>query len=78
MARLVAIVIILNAEGIDLILAVDRVLDMCRTAVNIFNDSCGAVIIGRSQGGSHIPTAAQGSARPGCRQPLAPPGFTAG
>jgi Na+/H+-dicarboxylate symporter len=54
-ASLVAIVIILNAvglpaEGIGLILAVDRVLDMCRTGVNIFSDSCGAVIIGRSEG----------------------------
>lgn len=51
-ASLVAIVIILSAvglpaEGIGLILAVDRILDMCRTAVNVFSDSCGAVIIGR-------------------------------
>jgi Na+/H+-dicarboxylate symporter len=37
-------------EGIGLILAVDRVLDMCRTSVNIFGDSCGAVIIARSEG----------------------------
>ena len=54
-ASLVAIAIILGtiglpAEGIGLILAVDRVLDMCRTAVNIFSDSCGAVIIARSEG----------------------------
>ena len=60
-ASLVAIVIILNAvglpaEGIGLILAVDRVLDMCRTSVNIFSDSCGAVIIGRSEGESGILT----------------------
>jgi Na+/H+-dicarboxylate symporter len=58
-ASLVAIVIILNAvglpaEGIGLILAVDRVLDMCRTGVNIFSDSCGAVIIGRSEGETAI------------------------
>ena len=58
-ASLVAIVIILNsvglpAEGIGLILAVDRVLDMCRTSVNIFSDSCGAVIIGRSEGETGI------------------------
>ncbi len=58
-ARLVAIVIILNAvglppEGIGLILAVDRMLDMCRTAVNVFSDSCGAVIIGRSEGENDI------------------------
>lgn len=54
-ASLVAIVLILGAiglpaEGIGLILAVDRVLDMCRTSVNIFSDSCGAVIIARSEG----------------------------
>lgn len=54
-ASLVALVIILNAvglptEGIGLILAVDRILDMCRTGVNVFSDSCGAVIIGRSEG----------------------------
>ena len=58
-ASLVAIVIILQAvglpaEGIGLILAVDRVLDMCRTAVNVFSDSCGAVIIGRSEGEQNI------------------------
>ena len=54
-ASLVAIVLILGtiglpAEGIGLILAVDRVLDMCRTSVNIFSDSCGAVIIARTEG----------------------------
>ncbi|MFV1996606.1 MAG: dicarboxylate/amino acid:cation symporter [Acidiferrobacterales bacterium] len=54
-ASLVAIVVILAAiglpaEGIGLILAVDRILDMCRTGVNVFSDSCGAVIIARSEG----------------------------
>jgi len=54
-ASLVAIAIILGAiglpaEGIGLILAVDRILDMCRTAVNIFGDSCGATIVARLQG----------------------------
>jgi len=54
-ASLVAITVILAAvglpaEGIGLILAVDRVLDMCRTAVNVFSDSCGAVVIARSEG----------------------------
>jgi Na+/H+-dicarboxylate symporter len=54
-ASLVAIAIILAAiglpvEGIGLILAVDRILDMMRTSVNVFSDSCGAVIIGKSQG----------------------------
>ncbi len=54
-ASLVAIVVILTAvglpaEGVGLILAVDRILDMCRTAVNVFSDSCGAVVIARSEG----------------------------
>lgn len=54
-ASLVAIVIILNQvglpqEGIAIILVVDRFLDMCRTSVNIFSDSCGAVVIARSEG----------------------------
>ena len=54
-ASLVAISIILAtiglpAEAIGLILAVDRILDMCRTSVNIFSDSCGAVIIAKSEG----------------------------
>jgi Na+/H+-dicarboxylate symporter len=54
-ASLVAISIILAAiglpvEGIGLILAVDRILDMMRTSVNIFSDSCGAVVVGRLQG----------------------------
>ena len=54
-ASLVAIVLILGtiglpAEAIGLILAVDRVLDMCRTSVNVFGDSSGAVVIARSEG----------------------------
>ncbi len=54
-ASLVAIAIILSAvglplEGIGLILAVDRLLDMLRTAVNVASDSCGAVIIAKSEG----------------------------
>jgi Na+/H+-dicarboxylate symporter len=54
-ASLVAISIILGAiglplEGVALILVVDRVLDMCRTAVNVFSDSCAAVIIARLEG----------------------------
>ena len=58
-ASLVAIAIILAtiglpAEAIGLILAVDRVLDMCRTTVNVFSDSCGAVVIGRSEGEDKI------------------------
>lgn len=58
-ASLVAITIILAAiglpgEAIGLILAVDRILDMVRTAVNVFSDSCGAVLIGRLEGEKNI------------------------
>ncbi len=54
-ASLVAITIILSAiglplEAVGLILAVDRILDMFRTAVNVFSDSAGAVIIASSEG----------------------------
>lgn len=54
-ASLVAITVILTAiglpiEAIGLLLVTDRILDMFRTAVNIFSDSCGAVIIAKRQG----------------------------
>jgi len=54
-ASLVAITIILAAiglplEAIGLILVTDRILDMCRTSVNVFGDSCAAVVIARSEG----------------------------
>lgn len=54
-ASLVAITVILTAiglpvEAIGLLLVTDRVLDMMRTAVNIYSDSCGAVVIARSEG----------------------------
>lgn len=53
-ASLVAITIILTAiglpvEAIGLILVTDRILDMCRTAVNVYSDSCAAVIIAKSE-----------------------------
>ena len=38
-------------EGIGLILGVDRLLDMCRTVVNIGGDMVGSVVIGRSEAG---------------------------
>ena len=37
------------AEGIAIILGVDRFLDMCRTTVNIGGDMVGSVVIGRSE-----------------------------
>ncbi len=55
MAGLVMMTIILRAvglplEGVGLVLAVDRILDMLRTSVNVWSDSCGTVIIARSEG----------------------------
>ena len=64
-ASLVAIIIILQSldkqlasrgvevslqGGLALILIFDRVLDMARTVVNIFSDSCATVIVARSMG----------------------------
>ena len=54
-ASLVAIAVILGAiglplEGLALILAVDRILDMCRTSVNVFSDATGAAIIASTEG----------------------------
>lgn len=55
MAGLVMMTIVLTAvglplEGVGLILAVDRVLDMLRTTVNVWSDSCGATIIAKTEG----------------------------
>ncbi len=55
MAGLVMITIVLTAvglplEGVGLILAVDRIIDMFRTAANVWSDVCGAVVIARSEG----------------------------
>ena len=56
-ASLVAILLILKNSHIDgadtavvALLAVDRLLDMTRTAVNVFSDSCAAVVVGKSEG----------------------------
>jgi len=61
-ASLVAIIIILNAvnarlpveqaipeSALAIILIFDRLLDMCRTAVNVIGDSCCATTIARSE-----------------------------
>lgn len=65
-AGLVIIFIVLEAVNlrgpevnvvVGAMLAIDRPLDMYRTAVNVFSDSCGAAIIARSEGESDIDTA---------------------
>jgi Na+/H+-dicarboxylate symporter len=55
MSGLVMMSIILAAvglplEGVAIILAVDRILDMFRTMVNVLSDSCGAVIVAKMEG----------------------------
>jgi proton glutamate symport protein len=55
MAGLVMITVVLTAanlplEGVGLIIAVDLLLDMMRTSVNVWSDSCAAVTIARSEG----------------------------
>jgi len=54
-ASLVAILIILKAiglppEGLGLFIAVDRILDMCRTTINVFSDSCCAILVASTEG----------------------------
>lgn len=65
-AGLVVIFIVLNAIGlgdnpnailiVGAMLAIDRPLDMYRTAVNVFSDSCGAAIIARKEGEEGVDT----------------------
>lgn len=64
-ASLVAILIILqnsnipNAEqAVVALLAVDRLLDMARTAVNVFGDSCAALVLAQSEGEKVFPSEA--------------------
>jgi proton glutamate symport protein len=50
------------ADGIAVILAVDRVLDMCRTVINVSGDAMGTAIIAASEG--KLATEAELAARP--------------
>jgi Na+/H+-dicarboxylate symporter len=64
MSGMVMMSIILNAvglplEGVAIILAVDRILDMFRTTVNVFSDSVGSVVISRLEGDPHPETEAK-------------------
>ncbi len=58
-ASLVAILVILQAVGFDdasiatgvgMVYVVDRILDMCRTMINVLGDSCAAAVIGKTEG----------------------------
>ena len=63
-AGIVMLVVVLESvgvpiAGIDLILGVDRILDMCRTAANVTGDATVATIIAASES-QLIPTAVNG------------------
>lgn len=52
---LVAVIIVMGiiglpAEGIGLFIAVDRLIDMCRTTINVYSDSVCAVLVARFEG----------------------------
>lgn len=54
-ASLISVVIILAAlglpsDGVGLLMAVERLLDMCRTAVNTYSNSCCSVMVARTEG----------------------------
>ncbi len=62
-AGIITLIIVLNAvglgahvqAGIALILGVDRILDMIRTAVNVTGDLTAASVVARSEGESLVP-----------------------
>jgi Na+/H+-dicarboxylate symporter len=65
-AGLVMIFLVLEAVGlrgpevntiVGAMLAIDRPLDMYRTAVNVYSDTCGAAIIARSEGETGVDAA---------------------
>ena len=67
-AGLVMIFIVLEAVNltgpqvaliVGAMLAIDRPLDMYRTVVNVFSDSCGAAVIARSEGETAVDTVAR-------------------
>ncbi|HYC98338.1 dicarboxylate/amino acid:cation symporter [Brevundimonas sp.] len=53
------------AEGIGLILGVDRFLDMCRTTLNVTGDLVAATVVSRGESDEIVP--------PGLVEPVAPP-----
>lgn len=60
-AGLIMLVIVLGAIGVDpeglaLIIALDRPLDMCRTMVNVTGDATVATLVAKSEGALHPPT----------------------
>jgi Na+/H+-dicarboxylate symporter len=50
MMALILSVIGLPLEGIGLVIGVDRILDMMRTTVNVYGDTCVAVMVAKAEG----------------------------
>jgi Na+/H+-dicarboxylate symporter len=58
---MVTLTIVLNQigipiEGIALVVGVERILDMTRTAVNVTGDTCCSVWVAKTEGELNIPT----------------------
>ena len=52
----------LPTAGIAVVLGVERILDMCRTVLNVTGDAAWAVIVGHTEGGLKPPENSEGSA----------------
>lgn len=50
MLSMVLVQVGLPVEGIAIIIGIDRILDMCRTAINITGDACVTLIVAKSEG----------------------------
>ncbi|HZV85803.1 MAG TPA: dicarboxylate/amino acid:cation symporter [Brevundimonas sp.] len=62
---LILVMVGVPAEGIGLILGVDRFLDMCRTTLNVTGDLVAATVVSRGESDDIVP--------PGLAEPVAPP-----
>ena len=62
---LILVMVGVPAEGIGLILGVDRFLDMCRTTLNVTGDLVAATVVSRGESDEIVPA--------GLEEPVAPP-----
>lgn len=58
-ASLISTVVILQTigvpiEGVGLVMAIERILDMCRTTVNVLGNTCCAVLVAKSEGEKEV------------------------
>lgn len=58
-ASIIAILVILQAigvpaEGVGVIMAIERIVDMCRTAVNVLSDTVSTVLVARTEGETDV------------------------